>query len=417
MQEDVLLVRQTLLGDEKAYHRLFRKYQKPIYAQILSMVQNLADAEELTNDVFIKAYRNLSSLREPARFDVWLRQIARNHSLNWLQRHQKPWISLDTISNEIEGRLAYDSVEHRLLQQERLDKTLEAMEALPEIDKALMHEFYLEDASYETLQQRHHLSKDAIRMRLFKARRKVKEKVENMLSGMAAFPWRDVLEKLFLGGIEAMKISATTKLVTVWTATLLILGGIATVSVWHNKSSKQFMSKQVVTQAAQETPKKTSGYPVSKQKPPVTLVQKSANPMPATDSVEVEEPMDEADWEALLAELEVEPTSDSEEMSAKDTAEQAGPSLEQQQRLLEIETLVTIYTREYREVVKRMNRPGIELSEFLSLQDRMDSLVMTVGELASEYNTILRRSLFDPNSRIRQLIEGVVGIGNVIIYE
>lgn len=301
MEEDVLLVRQTLAGDEKAYHRLMQKYQKPIYAQILSMVQNPADAEELTNDVFIKAYQNLSSLRQPDRFFFWTVRIAMNHGQNWLQRHKKPFLSLEAIFDEIEGRLAYDSVEYRLLQQERIDKTFEAIETLPEIDKVLMHEFYLEGASYETLQKRYHLSKDAIRMRLFKARRKVREKVLKMLKGIVAFPWRDFMEKLFIGGIEAVKISATTKLVTVWTATLLIVGGI-TVSVWHSKPSKQVMPK-VATQSVQEMPQKSFGPSFSKQKPSVTPVEKPTVSPPVTGSVETEEPMDDADWEALLAEL------------------------------------------------------------------------------------------------------------------
>ncbi|MBC8460387.1 MAG: sigma-70 family RNA polymerase sigma factor, partial [Deltaproteobacteria bacterium] len=300
MQEDVLLVHQTLSGDEKAYHRLFRKYQKAIYARILSMVQNPADAEELTADVFIKAYQNLSSLRQPGRFFWWVVRIARNHSQNWLQRHQTPFLSLEDVPV---GELpSTNSAEDELLRQERYQKVLEALDTLPDVDRELMKGFYFEGASYDALQKRHGLSKKAVAMRLVKARRKVREKVEKMLSGMVVFPWRDFLEKLFLGGMQVVKLSATTKLVTVWTATLLMLGGIITVSVWHDKSSKQFMSKQVITQASQETPQKTSGYLLSKQKPSVTPVQKSANQTPATDSVQAKQTGD-ADLNSFWAEL------------------------------------------------------------------------------------------------------------------
>jgi len=61
MQEDVLLVQQALSGDKLAFCRLIQKYYKSVYTQILSLARNPDDTEELANDVFIKAYVNLSA--------------------------------------------------------------------------------------------------------------------------------------------------------------------------------------------------------------------------------------------------------------------------------------------------------------------------------------------------------------------
>jgi len=68
MQDDALWVQQTLAGDRQAFGFLVRKYWRPIYAQILSVIHNHADAEELTNDAFIEAYLDLLSLKRPSSF-------------------------------------------------------------------------------------------------------------------------------------------------------------------------------------------------------------------------------------------------------------------------------------------------------------------------------------------------------------
>ena len=79
--------------------------------------------------------------------------------------------------------------------------------------------------------------------------------------------------------------------------------------------------------------------------------------------------------------------------------------------------MITNYASEYHELVKITKNRDMEHSEFGPIQNRMDFLVESVGMLATEYNTIVPYSLFDPNSRIRQLIKGVAEIGNVVIYD
>jgi RNA polymerase sigma-70 factor (ECF subfamily) len=143
MQDDALRVQQTLAGDRQAFGFLVRKYWRPIYAQILSVIHNHADAEELTNDAFIEAYLDLINLRRPSSFHNWLRQIARHRCLDWLRQRKETSLSLEDLSDEVEAYLYGDSVEDQLLRQEQTNKTLEAIGTLPEIDRCLMRDFYL----------------------------------------------------------------------------------------------------------------------------------------------------------------------------------------------------------------------------------------------------------------------------------
>ncbi len=79
-------IRRTLQGDDEAYATLVRRYQRMIYALTYRMSGSAADAEDLTQDVFICAHRELAHFRTESKFSSWLYRIAMNHCLNWRKR-------------------------------------------------------------------------------------------------------------------------------------------------------------------------------------------------------------------------------------------------------------------------------------------------------------------------------------------
>ncbi|MDQ1318234.1 MAG: hypothetical protein QG588_1892, partial [Candidatus Poribacteria bacterium] len=161
MQEDVLLIEQTIAGDETAFCLLVQKYHKPIYARILSVVHNPDDAEEITNDVFVESYRCITSLKQPSSFYAWLCRIAYHNCQDWRRQSAKTrcTVSLDDIYDNTDINYQSDSIEDEIIYQERLERTLEAIESLPKTDKSLLQDFYLENVPYKALQQRYGLSK------------------------------------------------------------------------------------------------------------------------------------------------------------------------------------------------------------------------------------------------------------------
>ena len=70
MHYDALLIRQILVGDSQALEQLIRKYHRTVYSQVRYWVKNPEDAQEITQDVFLKAYQNLISLKQPEVFDT-----------------------------------------------------------------------------------------------------------------------------------------------------------------------------------------------------------------------------------------------------------------------------------------------------------------------------------------------------------
>jgi len=231
MQEDALWVKQTLAGDGEAFHRLIIKYYAAIYAVILSRVKNTEDARDLMQEVFFEAYRDLASLRHPEQFRVWLQQIARHQCHDWLRKRQEIFTQLDE-----DMICETPSADELLILQETLAKVMKAIDELPEPESQLLKERYLDDVSYDELESRHGLSRNALAVRLVRARQHVREKIKKVLPGLWTLPWQDVVKKMLLGGIEAMKISAKVKIVSIGVAAVLIISGTGIV-VWHSHES------------------------------------------------------------------------------------------------------------------------------------------------------------------------------------
>jgi RNA polymerase sigma-70 factor (ECF subfamily) len=70
--DDAIYVRKFKTGDEKAFDKLFEKYQLSVYSICYRYSRNEADARELTQDTFIKVYNNLNKFREKSKFFTWL---------------------------------------------------------------------------------------------------------------------------------------------------------------------------------------------------------------------------------------------------------------------------------------------------------------------------------------------------------
>jgi RNA polymerase sigma-70 factor (ECF subfamily) len=251
-----ILVERTLAGDHQAFNSLITDYYTDIYGMILSWVKNPEDAKDLTQDVFISAYLDLSSLRDRERFYSWLRQIARHKCQSW-KRKQIDFVPLhdDLISKE-------PSTDEVLILRETLAKVMEAIDSLPESEKRLLKEHYLDNVSYDELEARHGVSAKALVVRLVRTRRKIRDQLEKTLSAFVAF-LHDHTESILTGGMEIVKLGVKTKLIAGGIAIILILGGAGVLVDRHYVQNR---SKRETLQTSQENYSKSPAKSVSDAK-------------------------------------------------------------------------------------------------------------------------------------------------------
>ena len=238
------LIRQTLAGDTSAFDRLVKTYRTTIYMLVLSYIKNPADAEDLTQRIFIRAYERLATLRDLNCFLPWLQRIAQNTCKNWLHRQVDSTTNFEALT-DTDFATTVPSPEEVVLKAEIESIVREAIGALQETDRKLMQARYIEGASYDELQVESGLSYAAIANRLKRAKQQIRRRIDKLLGGMAILPGRT----LIFGGIETVKLSTKTKLAAVGVAAVLAIGGGGVVYHHTLESNPVSESRSVVVNA------------------------------------------------------------------------------------------------------------------------------------------------------------------------
>ncbi|MDE0011286.1 MAG: sigma-70 family RNA polymerase sigma factor, partial [Candidatus Poribacteria bacterium] len=121
-EDDVQLIHAVLSGDDSAFDTLIKKYQKSVHALAWRKIGDFHYAEEITQDTFLRAYENLSTLRNPSQFFGWLYVIANRLCLNWL-REQKPAKHLQSLEDTPMEEVVKSDYERYVLEQRETEAT------------------------------------------------------------------------------------------------------------------------------------------------------------------------------------------------------------------------------------------------------------------------------------------------------
>jgi RNA polymerase sigma-70 factor, ECF subfamily len=113
MTGDRKVIERVLDGDPGAFNLLIRQWERPIYNFIVRMIGDREEAMDLSQDCFMKAYRELRTLKDRDRFSSWLYRIAHNACLSQIRKnHGKTWVELDpeagSAHTPLENRLAVE---------------------------------------------------------------------------------------------------------------------------------------------------------------------------------------------------------------------------------------------------------------------------------------------------------------------
>ncbi len=178
--EDGDLIRRCKNGDSSAFGFLVDKYKEAVYASAYAKVRNFADAEDLTQEVFIKAYQHLGNLRHYDRFRAWLYAICANLAKNFLRskanRPDREFV--EEVEQEV---IDYPAMEayHR---EKRYEPLHEALEELPEIYRQALTLHYLGGMKRQEIAQFLGTSQETIKSRLYRARLMLKKEIITMMS-------------------------------------------------------------------------------------------------------------------------------------------------------------------------------------------------------------------------------------------
>ena len=188
-QLDQLLVERVQKGDKHAFDLLINKYQHRIVSLVSRYVADHAEAQDVAQEAFIKAYRAIGKFRGDSAFYTWLYRIAINTAKNWLvaQKRRPPSSDIDAADAEqydMDSRLKDKGTpEHELMRDEIKRTVYETIAQLPDDLRTSIMLREMEGMSYEDIAITMDCPIGTVRSRIFRAREAIDIKLRPLVEG------------------------------------------------------------------------------------------------------------------------------------------------------------------------------------------------------------------------------------------
>jgi RNA polymerase sigma-70 factor (ECF subfamily) len=189
-ESDLVLVKRVQRGDKTAFDLLVRKYQHKVVKLVLRYVRNPAEAEDIAQEAFIKAYRALPQFRGDSAFYTWMYRIAINTAKNSLASRDRSPIAYDLDltdpeeSHSVQTKLQDpDTPEGMALTEEIRGIVNSAIEGLPEELKTAIVLRELDGLSYEEIAAAMECPVGTVRSRIFRAREAIDKRLREVFEG------------------------------------------------------------------------------------------------------------------------------------------------------------------------------------------------------------------------------------------
>ncbi len=170
----------VLAGDTRAYAELVDGYKRFAFTIALKVVENRADAEEVAQDSFIKAYQGLRHFNRQSRFSTWLYRIVFNTAVSFKRTHKRVFSGIE----KVEVADGY-SVQGHLQVQDQTRFIQRALDHLNEADRLAVQLYYIKEFSVEEVAQLMGQNENTVKVRIHRARLRLGNELQRILKGEA----------------------------------------------------------------------------------------------------------------------------------------------------------------------------------------------------------------------------------------
>jgi len=174
--EDDQLVAEALEGDEQSYKKLVDKYKRALYFHIRKMIKEKELVDDLVQEVFMKAFHNLSSYSNEYAFSTWIYRIATNHTIDYLRKKKLQTFSIDDPITTKDGEMRVQlpdtsfATDREVLRKQRKKIIHQEIDNLPEKYRAVINLRHMEEKSYQEIAEELDLPLGTVKAHIFRAR-------------------------------------------------------------------------------------------------------------------------------------------------------------------------------------------------------------------------------------------------------
>jgi RNA polymerase sigma factor (sigma-70 family) len=171
--DDQFYIRKIVEGDTKAFAVLVDRYKDLVFTLALRMLKNREEAEEVSQDTFIKVYKSLSKFKGDSKFSTWIYRITYNSCLDTLKKYKQEY-QLVTIDEYTEREIVtLDNAFDALAEKEQQQAIEDCLQSLPKEDSFLLTLYYFEEQSIEDISKIVGLTANNVKVKLFRSRKKL----------------------------------------------------------------------------------------------------------------------------------------------------------------------------------------------------------------------------------------------------
>jgi len=180
-RDDNHYIGQVILGETAAFAPLVNRYKDLVFTIAMNITRNREDAEEVAQDVFLKAFQKLAGFRKESSFPTWLYRIAYNESISKVRKNRIKTLDLEEEIMEI---IPDEEVEEEIAgldEQEQKQVIIKILDKLPEIDRVLVTLFYLNNQPITEISEVTGLGESNVKVRLHRVRKKIYLELQELL--------------------------------------------------------------------------------------------------------------------------------------------------------------------------------------------------------------------------------------------
>ena len=180
---DTEIISRVLKGEQQVFAGLVERYQDYVFTLVLRYLNSREDAEEVSQDIFVKTYRSLADFRGDAKFSTWLYTIVRTSCITFLRKRKLDTTSLDNEKTSIQLENKESAFSANLVEKKsRLAMVNEAIQMLGPDDAQVITLFYKAEQSLEEMGTILGMEPNTVKVKLHRARQRLKEKMEKYFS-------------------------------------------------------------------------------------------------------------------------------------------------------------------------------------------------------------------------------------------
>jgi len=163
--DEKVLIRQIKAGNDDAFRVLVEKYRNDLYRTVFAILRNERDAEDATQEIFLKIYHSLPQYEHQG-LKTWMTRVAVNHAIDFKRKVTRRQEDVGEVIEQVH----IDETSKQVIQKELRRLVRDKLAEIPDNYREVIYEYYIAERSYQQIADKHNIAVKTVETKLYRAR-------------------------------------------------------------------------------------------------------------------------------------------------------------------------------------------------------------------------------------------------------